>query len=70
MEEMVADHGETLSFSSFSRNVETGATTWSLDITRFKPRSRHVGVVELLLTSEASFMNDADLPKTAGSICS
>ena len=43
---MVADHYEKLGFSSLSRNEETGATTWSLDIARYEPRSRHIRVLE------------------------
>jgi FkbH-like protein len=46
---MVADHYEKLGFSALSHNEETGATAWSLDITSYEPRSRHIRILEPVL---------------------
>ena len=43
---MVADHYEKLGFRLVSRDEESGATTWSLDITNYEARSRHIRLVE------------------------
>jgi FkbH-like protein len=43
---MVADHYEKLGFSPVSRDDATGATVWSLDITKYEARSRHIKILE------------------------
>jgi FkbH-like protein len=43
---MVADHYEELGFSSVSRDDVTGVTVWSLDVTTYKARSRHIKILE------------------------
>src|SRR5580658_2952692 len=44
---MVADHYEKLGFSLLSKDDNKGATVWSLDITNYAPRSRHIKTLEL-----------------------
>lgn len=44
---IVADHYEKLGFSPDS-NETTGATVWSLDITLYEPRGRHIRVKDLV----------------------
>ena len=44
---MVADHYDKLGFSPVSKDDIRGATTWSLNITDYAPRSRHISVLEL-----------------------
>ncbi len=46
---MVADHYEKIGFGLCSRNPETGASVWSLDITHYAPRNRHIQLPELSL---------------------
>jgi len=43
---MVADHYEKLGFSLQSKDKATGATIWSLDITNYAARSRHIRIPE------------------------
>jgi hypothetical protein len=43
---MVADLYEKLGFSPVSRDDATGATVWSLDITKYEARSRHIKILE------------------------
>jgi FkbH-like protein len=43
---IVADHYEKLGFALVSRDEQSNATTWSLDITNYRPRSRHIRVME------------------------
>jgi FkbH-like protein len=42
---MVADHYEKLGFSPVQLDVAR-ATTWSLDVTNYEPRSRHIKILE------------------------
>ena len=43
---MVADHYQKLGFSLASKIESTGSTVWSLDITTYKARSRHIRILE------------------------
>jgi FkbH-like protein len=43
---MVADHYQKLGFSLISKDESTGSSVWSLDITNYHPRSRHIRIVE------------------------
>jgi FkbH-like protein len=43
---MVMDHYERLGFSLVSRDEQSNSTTWSLDITNYPARSRHIRIVE------------------------
>ncbi len=43
---MVADHYEKLGFSLVAKDEATHATIWSLDITHYEARSRHIRIVE------------------------
>ncbi|XWK76270.1 hypothetical protein RBB82_24515 (plasmid) [Tunturiibacter lichenicola] len=43
---MVAGHYEKLGFSPVSHDGSTGATTWSLDLTTYETRSRHIRIME------------------------
>jgi FkbH-like protein len=43
---MVADHYEKLGFSLLSKDEASGATIWSLDITNYAARSRHIEILE------------------------
>ena len=43
---MVKDHYEKLGFSLVSNEQGAGATTWSLDITNYAARSRHIRTME------------------------
>jgi FkbH-like protein len=45
--EMVADHYEKIGFVLISKEAETGASTWSLDITHYEARNRHMSISEL-----------------------
>ena len=45
---MVADHYEKLGFTLGSRDAETGASEWTLDITGYEPRNTHIKVLELV----------------------
>jgi FkbH-like protein len=51
---MVADHYEKLGFSLVSRDDISGSTIWSLDITDYALRSRHIRVLELTDEQSAS----------------
>ena len=39
---MVADHYEGLGFELVERDAKSGASTWQMDVTRYKPRNRHI----------------------------
>jgi FkbH-like protein len=43
---MVADHYEKLGFSLISRDNASGTAVWSLDISKYEPRSRHIRIME------------------------
>jgi FkbH-like protein len=43
---MVADHYQKLGFSLMSKDESTGSTVWSLDITNYEARSRHIRILE------------------------
>ena len=43
---MVADHYEKLGFTLVSRDEVTQSTIWSLDVTHYEARSRHIRIVE------------------------
>jgi FkbH-like protein len=43
---MVADHYERMGFLPVSRDDATGASVWSLDITTYEARSRHIKILE------------------------
>lgn len=43
---MVADHYEKLGFSLVSRDESAGSSIWSLDITNYQARSRHIRILE------------------------
>jgi len=43
---MVKDHYEKLGFSPVAGDEEANITTWSLDITNYSARSRHIRIVE------------------------
>jgi len=44
---MVADHYEQIGFVLFSRDADTGASTWSLDVTDYEAHNRHIKILEL-----------------------
>ncbi len=44
---MVADHYGKLGFTPCAKDAETEATTWSLDITSYRPRNTHIKLTEL-----------------------
>jgi FkbH-like protein len=43
---MVADHYQKLGFSLVSKNEASGATVWSLDLSNYSARSRHIRILE------------------------
>ena len=43
---MVQDHYEKLGFTLVTKDETTNSTIWSLDITSYKPRSRHIRILE------------------------
>ncbi len=43
---MVAGHYEGLGFSPATRDEQTGATTWSLQVADYQTRSRHISILE------------------------
>jgi FkbH-like protein len=43
---MVADHYEKLGFSLVTRDDESGATVWSLDVSNYEARSLHIKILE------------------------
>jgi FkbH-like protein len=45
---MTADHYKKLGFSLMSRDVASGATVWSLDVSSYETRSVHIKILERL----------------------
>ena len=45
---MVADHYEKMGFALISRDPETGASVWSLGVSTYVPRNRHIRILELV----------------------
>jgi FkbH-like protein len=45
--EMVADHYEKIGFALISKEAETGASTWSLDVTQYEARNSHIKILVL-----------------------
>ncbi len=41
---MVAEHYPGLGFSLLSKSLDTGSSVWTLDITSYQPRSRHIKI--------------------------
>jgi FkbH-like protein len=48
---IVADHYEKIGFISSSKDVDTGASTWSLDITNYRTRNLHIQFIPELSIS-------------------
>lgn len=46
---LVAEHYEKLGFWLLSRDTETGASTWTLDLKSYTPRNTHIRVLEPVL---------------------